>query len=102
MSNGEIISKEIGREMIQNFVVTHPTAIKAHAFDKNLIMELLDSPGAEGMRIYYAYENGAPCVVLVAIDAHGDDLEDNPVIERGKPCPPYCTRNVYFLDGPIT
>ena len=102
MSNGEIIPKELGQELIQNFVVTHPTAIKAHSFDKSLLLELLESPETVGMRIYYAYENGAPCLVLVAMDSDGNDLADNPVIERGKPCPPYCTQDGYFLNWPIT
>ncbi len=54
---------------------------------------LLKNPKVHGLRTYYARAtDGKPQVVVVGVDADGNDLlEDGDIFERGFPCPPFCS-----------
>lgn len=53
---------------------------------------LLKNPKVHGVRTYYARAtDGKLQVVVVGVDADGNDLLDNGgIIDRGFPCPPVC------------
>ncbi len=69
-------------------------AVKALLFNKQLIIEMLSMDDCAGMRVYFARgENMALNVVLVGTNAVGDDLIDNPMVNRGLFCPPTCPDN---------
>lgn len=87
--------------------------MRSEFFGINNIKQLLDTPGCVGIRVYHAKQrediNGnnhlAPRVVLVGVDANGDDLvseetddmKDMPLgvggsfLGRGPVCPPECS-----------
>lgn len=97
MSNGEIITKQVAKAMIDKFQEQNPNAIKAHLFDKSLIEQQLDDTNTDGIRIYHALdEDDVERLVLVCTDVDGNDLEDNVILERGTICPPSCDVNSYF------
>lgn len=63
-------------------------------FSKAAILELLQQPGAEYMRFYYAKDDdGKRAVVLVASDANLQDMTaaDALVLDMHWPCPPFCS-----------
>ena len=63
-------------------------------FSKEAILKLLEQPGAEYMRFYYAkHDDGNPAVVLVASDANMQDMtsSESLVLDMHWPCPPYCS-----------
>lgn len=82
-------------------------AKKGGMFGKEDILDLLNQPGCVGMRYYYGRnDDGSKNLVLVGVDKDNNDIlpaeeksamavmdsNDNGIIlERGLPCPPYCT-----------
>ncbi len=66
-------------------------AIKGGFFGLAALQQLLDQEGVVGLRYYYAQEaDGRPVLVLVGVDANGNDLVDGFLLERSVPCPPFC------------
>jgi hypothetical protein len=57
-----------------------------YAFEK-----ILAQPGVVGIRYYYAQnDDGTPTVVLVGVDAKGQDMLTGAIMERSLDCPPWC------------
>ena len=70
-----------------------PGAHQATAFNRSAFEHLLAQPGAAGIRIYHArHADGSPTMVMVAVDANGQDLAtaDATCMQYGTDCPPYC------------
>lgn len=66
---------------------------RASAFNRSAFEQLLAQPGAAGIRIYHAqHKDGAPAMVLVAVDSKGVDLNSTGAvfIQNGFDCPPVC------------
>lgn len=65
--------------------------IKAGAFHKDQVLELLNQPGCVGLRIYHGRDKaGSPSFVLAGIDKADNDLHTGVLLEEGIPCPPFC------------
>lgn len=61
------------------------------AFEKDALMRLLSHPQCAGMRIYYGmHPDGRPCLVLVGVDQHGEEILEGELLEKNYPCPPFC------------
>lgn len=61
------------------------------AYPASLLRQLVDQDGAEGVRMYLGMnDEGDPTLVLVAIDAAGNDLTQGVLMEYAWPCPPLC------------
>ncbi len=70
-----------------------PGAHLATAFNRSAFEQLLTQPGAIGIRIYRAqHADGAPTMVMVAVDASGQDLASAEATfsQNGQDCPPFC------------
>ncbi len=66
-------------------------AIKAGAFHKDQVLELLNQPGCVGLRIYHGRDKeGTPTFVLAGIDKADNDLTTGTLLEAQYPCPPFC------------
>jgi len=97
MSNGEVISKDDGKTMIDAYQNNYPSNKKAYLYDATLIQSILDQEDVTGLRIYNGERsNGDTCVILVGTNNDGDDLTDGVIVERGKPCPNVCPNNSFF------
>ena len=84
-------------------------AKKGGFFGKDDLLELLNQKGCIGMRYYYGRnDDGSKNLVLVGVNGEGNDILPNPenanmvanragedeeaiILERGLPCPPYCS-----------
>ena len=65
--------------------------IKAGAFRRDQVLELLNQAGCVGLRIYYGRDTaGAPNLVLTGIDSADSDLTGGVILELQFPCPPFC------------
>ncbi|WP_243302007.1 hypothetical protein [Geothrix oryzisoli] len=72
---------------------------RSSTFNRGAFERLLDQPGAAGIRVYRArHEDGSPTLVMVAVDATGQDLAtlDAVFIQKGTDCPPYCVSQAWF------
>jgi len=77
---------------VENFRFS-PTApsIKALYFGREAFDKILAQSGVVGIRCYYAKNpDGTDGLVLVGVDAQGNDLMDGPFQDAGFPCPPFC------------
>jgi hypothetical protein len=88
------ISREEAACLVHNFQVhAKKESHRASAFARGAFEQLLAQHGAAGIRIYRAkHKDGAPTMVMVAVDAKGVDL-DGPeaiCIQNGADCPPVC------------
>ncbi|MGA2384571.1 MAG: hypothetical protein ABSG61_14180 [Gemmatimonadales bacterium] len=65
--------------------------VKAGAFHKDQVLDLLSQTGCVGLRIYYGRDPaGAPNLVLTGIDSADNDLTAGVILEISFPCPPFC------------
>ncbi len=64
----------------------------AGAFNATAVRALLDQPGCVGMRYYRATTAaGEDSLVLVGVDADGNDMVDGVLLDFVQPCPPWCS-----------
>ena len=69
-------------------------AIKGVFFGKDKLNDLLTTPGAMGIRMYFAINNNATTLVCVATDADENDILGSEVaLEEAVPCPNRCGAN---------
>jgi hypothetical protein len=87
------ISLAEAAELTANYRNAQPNdCIKAEFFGKNAILALLNQDNCMGMRIYYGQDNnGVKKLVLVGTDGNGNDLDTGLILDKGFPCPTYCS-----------
>ena len=69
---------------------------KGEYFSQSAINSLLDQEGAVGIRIYLGLSDDLipiPRLVIVAVNAQGNDLTTGLIVEKGALCPPVCSVN---------
>jgi len=72
---------------------------RATVFNRSAFEQLLAQPSAAGIRIYRAqHADGSPTMVMVAVDANGEDLaaSSSVFIQKGTDCPPNCGAATWF------
>lgn len=90
-SEGEEITLAEGAEWTANYRAANPTAIKAHFFGSTILNDILSQEDCVGLRMYYAIDgDGGKELVIVGVDANGNDQTTGIVADRSRPCPDYC------------
>ena len=91
-SEGQIISLGAATALTSNYRAANPAAtVVSEYFGRNSIQTVLNQAGAVGLRIYYGRKNnGTPALILVGVNANGQDIIVGPLMEEGWPCPPLC------------
>ncbi len=65
---------------------------KAEYFGKDALISLLSQNACVGVRIYYGVdENNVKKLVLVGVNAEGNDMCEGELMEKGTLCPPICS-----------
>ncbi len=60
-------------------------------FGRDAIEKILAQEGCIGIRYYFAEtDDGKPTLVLVGVDADGNDMAKGVLAEVSWPCPPFC------------
>jgi hypothetical protein len=66
--------------------------VKGLYYGRAALEQLLKQKGCVGLRAYLGKKDGnKPTLVLVGVDAAGQDLVTGVILEFGHPCPPYCS-----------
>ena len=68
-----------------------PATEKGGMFTRELLDRLLAQPGCLALRYYHGrHADGRYAMVLVGVDAKGNDMERGVLLENHFPCPPIC------------
>lgn len=79
---------------------SHPDAIRAWKFSRDIFDEMLKPDTCAGVRIYMAEkEGGEVTLVVVGTDAAGNDLTDATIAEEAVPCPFDCPKDSPLQTG---
>jgi hypothetical protein len=86
------IPLEAAAALTRRFRKTEPAAIRAGMFPRAVFEKLLAQAGCAGIRIYNGREvDGKSTLVLVGVDADGDDMTTGELAQFWFPCPPFCS-----------
>lgn len=93
-SVGAYISGEEACELCENFAKI-PSKQNYTLFGKNKLLALLEQPGCEGLKFYYAAHKESRSsrltLVVAGVDAKGNIIKDRELfMNRGIDCPPIC------------
>lgn len=88
-----VISLDDAAELTRNFRDANPEQEAIGGFfSREAIDRILDQDGAAGIRYYYGQdEDGTPHIVLVGVNADGNDMVYGELAERADLCPPWCS-----------
>ena len=87
------ITRAQARAYIQGWRKGRKGGIHGGLMDREVIDRILAQPGCTGIRYYNAmHPQGHDTIVLVGVDADGQDLWDGTIAEEALPCPPHCAR----------
>lgn len=93
-SEGEAITLEEAAAFTANYRSQNQgvaETVKAHFFGREILQRMLDQEGCAGIRMYYGLDDkGGKQLVLVGVDAAGQDMEDGTIADRSRVCPPDC------------
>ena len=86
------ISLEDASKMTRNFQLqTASDQIIGGFFGKDAVLAIISQEGAVGLRYYYGLDDeGTPHIILIGVEADGNDMIDGLLAERAAACPPHC------------
>jgi hypothetical protein len=97
---GKTITKQKADEMVDKYQKAHKDGTRSIYFDKEVVQELLNTEGTEGVKIFFAKnDEDQNTVVLYPVDENGRIIEISDArtkvvkataLNVGAPCPPYC------------
>jgi hypothetical protein len=93
-NEGEFVTLNDASRWTANYRNTiQPGDVIAFAAGKEKLIELLNQDECLGARIYYGIgDDGQKNLVIVGVDANGDDMENGLIIDRFFPCPQFCSK----------
>jgi hypothetical protein len=93
-NEGAVITLAEGSKMTAAYRATISTGDTiALAVGKNLVNSILGQTGCMGIRMYFALDkDGNNQLVLVGVDANGDDMTAGVIVDKAYACPPYCSQ----------
>ena len=86
------ISLEDASQMTRNYQLqTAPDQIIGGFFGKDAVLAIISQEKAVGLRYYYGLDDeGTPHIILIGVNADGNDMTDGLLAERSTKCPPHC------------
>lgn len=69
------------------------TGIKAQAFGKDAIQDILNQSGCVGVRFYFGLQDFPPAFKLIGVglDSSGNDMTSGKIIQHSQGCPSFCS-----------
>ena len=93
-NEGAVITLAEGSKMTADYRVTISNGDTiALAVGKNLVNSILGQTGCMGIRMYFALDKDEnKQLVLVGVDANGDDMTAGVIVDKAFPCPTTCSQ----------
>lgn len=93
-TEGEAISLEEAVSLTSKYkksIEKKPGKVRSHFFGREILEKMLAQENAVGIRMYHGLNNeGGSELVLVSVDAEGNDQEEGIIADRSSICPPDC------------
>jgi hypothetical protein len=93
-SNGTLIDLSIASTMTASYRQSNPGAIQGFLFDSSLIQQIMSQAGTVGVRFYLGMNavsgSNQLNLIMVGVDANGNDQTNGLLAERATVCPPRC------------
>ncbi len=91
-SEGEEISLNEAATMTAAYRSANPNATRGHFMGSSILNSILAQSGCKGIRTYYGIDSsGQKQLVMVGVDANGDDMTSGIIADRGVGCPNVCS-----------
>lgn len=92
---GEFIDLTEAKEMTNAYQAAFPTEPKCFFFGKDKLQSVIDQEGCIGVRMYRGFDvvRNEQNVVIVGVDASGNDMTDGLLLDKGVMCPQNCDVN---------
>ncbi len=94
-SEGEAIAIDEAAALTANFRRNNGNraeTVKAHLFGRDILRQILDQENCVGIRMYHGLDDtGGKQLVLIGVDADGQDMEASIVADKSRVCPPDCS-----------
>jgi len=94
-TEGSPILPEVAGDWTRRFRETYKGGTTGHFFGRDILLQLLEQPGAVGIRFYYAIDkDGKRQLIAVAADAEQNDQlgTGRAVADDSCPCPPWLSQ----------
>lgn len=101
-STGKVVAFSEVKPLIEAFQKENPNEIRAVAYGKEALENVLSQKGCVGVRFYFAKENGNNTLVFVGVDKNMNDIKSSANARtndggdagaNGMPCPQFCNGN---------
>lgn len=90
-ATGAPIDLPTASDWTRSYRTAHPIDPRGHVFGRDIIDQILAQQGCEGIRIYNAINDDHELtLVLVGVDALGNDMDAGIVADFSLPCPDMC------------
>lgn len=89
---GEFIDLTEAKEMTNAYQTAFPTEPKCFFFGSDKLQSVMDQEGCIGVRMYRGFDvvRNEQNVVIVGVDASGNDMTSGLLLDRGARCPTDC------------
>lgn len=89
-SEGALITIDKAKNLVDAYRDSFPNRVKGLFLGKDILEDLLNQQGAEGIRVYLGEENNDFTIVCVAADENEDDIIGK-IADSAVPCPTNCS-----------
>lgn len=94
------IALDAAAALTRRFRDQNPGAVRAGMFPRDVFDRILAQKGCAGIRMYYGRDDkGEQALVLVGVDANGNDMTTGELDDFQFPCPPFCDDGGSVLNG---
>jgi hypothetical protein len=91
-SEGEAISLNEAATMTSAYRSANPNATRGHFAGSSILNNILTQSGCVGIRTYYGIDSsGQKQLVMVGVDASGNDMTSGIIADRLIACPQLCS-----------
>ncbi|MEE1899895.1 hypothetical protein GN157_15645 [Flavobacterium rakeshii] len=89
---GEFIDLTEAKELTNTYQAAFPTEPKCFFLGSDKIQSVIDQEGCVGIRMYRAFDvvRNEQNVVIVGVNANGNDMTDGLLLDRAEKCPNVC------------
>lgn len=94
-NSSDVISLADATKYTHSFQENNPKAIKSFFAGSNKLNLILEQEGCIGIRIYEGYneQEKRANLVLVGVDAMGEDMTKGVILQELTPCPSFCPKS---------